>query len=69
MYGWYSMADPNVSTAPTLAMECGQCLPLSDVQLKGKHCQKFQCHIGSSQVMMVQILYSVFTFSIAVSYS
>ena len=30
----------NVSTTPITAMGCRQCLPLSVVQLKGKHCQK-----------------------------
>ena len=29
---------PNVSTTPITAMGCRQCLPLSVVQLKGKHC-------------------------------
>ena len=31
---------PNVSTTPITAMGCRQCLPLSVVQLKGKHCRK-----------------------------
>ena len=31
--------SPNVSTTPIKAMGCQQCLPLSVVQLKGKHCQ------------------------------
>ena len=30
--------SPNVSTTPITAMGCWQCLPLSVVQLKGKHC-------------------------------
>ena len=30
----------NVSTTPIMAMGCRQCLPLSVVQLKGKHCKK-----------------------------
>ena len=34
---------PNVSTTPIRAMECRQCLPLSVVQLKGKHCGKLHC--------------------------
>ena len=29
---------PNVSTTPIMAMGCRQCLPLSVVPLKGKHC-------------------------------
>ena len=33
-------AGPNVSTTPITAMGCRQCLPLSVVQLKGKHCRK-----------------------------
>ena len=32
--------SPNVSTTPITAMGCWQCLSLSVVQLKGKHCQK-----------------------------
>ena len=38
-----SSHSPNVSTTPITAMECRQCLPLSDVQLKGKHCRKPHC--------------------------
>jgi hypothetical protein len=34
---------PNVSTTPITAMGCRQCLSLSVVQLKGKHCQKPHC--------------------------
>ena len=34
----------NVSTTPIKAMECRQCLPLSVVQLRGKYCQKPNCH-------------------------
>ena len=34
---------PNVSTTPIMAMGCRQCLPLSVVQLKGKHCRKPHC--------------------------
>ena len=37
---------PNISTTPITAMECRQCLPLSVVQLKGKHCQKPHCCNG-----------------------
>ena len=36
----------NVSTTPITAMECGQYLPISVVQLKGKHCQKTHCCNG-----------------------
>ena len=36
----------NVSTTPVTAMGCRQCLPLSVVQLKGKHCRKPQCRNG-----------------------
>ena len=39
-----SVANSNVSTTPITAMGCGQCLPLSVVQLKGKHCRKPNCH-------------------------
>ena len=31
---------PNVSTTPITAMGCRQCLPLSVVHLKSKHCRK-----------------------------
>ena len=37
---------PNVSTTPIMAMGCQQCLPLSVVQLKGKHCPKPHCCNG-----------------------
>ena len=36
----------NVSTTPITAMRCRQCLPLSVVQLKGKHCRKPHCRNG-----------------------
>ena len=36
----------NVSTTPNMAMGCRQCLPLSVVQLKGKHCPKPHCCNG-----------------------
>ena len=35
---------PNVTTTPITAMGCLQCLPLSLVQLKGKHCRKPHYH-------------------------
>ena len=37
---------PNVSTTPITAMGCWQCLPLSVVQQKGKHCRKPHCPNG-----------------------
>ena len=37
---------PNVATTPITAMGCRQCLPISVVQLKGKHCQKPHCRDG-----------------------
>ena len=37
---------PNVSTTLITAMGCWQCLPLSVVQLKGKHCRKPHCRNG-----------------------
>ena len=37
---------PNVSTTPIMAMGCWQCLHLSVVQLKGKHCRKPHHHNG-----------------------
>ena len=36
----------NVSTTSITAMGCRQCLPLSVVQLKGKHCRKPHCRNG-----------------------
>ena len=36
----------NVPTTPITAMGCRQCLSLSDVQLKGKHCRKPHCRNG-----------------------
>ena len=33
----------NVSTTPITEMGCQQCLPLSVVQLKGKHCRNPHC--------------------------
>jgi hypothetical protein len=41
----YSLG-PNVSTTPITAMGCQQCLPLSVVHLKGKHCRKPHCRNG-----------------------
>ena len=41
-----SLQCPNVSTTPIMAMGCRQCLPLSVVQLKGKHCRKPHCRNG-----------------------
>ena len=38
--------SPNVSTTPITAMGCEQCLPISVVQLKGKHCRKPHCRNG-----------------------
>ena len=35
-----------VSTTPITAMGCQQCLPVSVVQLKGKHCQNPHCSNG-----------------------
>ena len=47
MQGSNSMKhSPNVSTTPITAMGCRQCLPLSVVQLKGKHCRKPHCSNG-----------------------
>ena len=37
---------PNESTTPITAMGCRQCLSLSVVQLKGKHCRKPHCCNG-----------------------
>ena len=37
---------PNVFKTPITSMGCRQCLPLSVVQLKGKHCRKLHCRNG-----------------------
>ena len=37
---------PKLSTTPITAMGYQQCLPLSVVQVKGKHCHKPHCHNG-----------------------
>ena len=42
----YCRDDSNVSTTPITAMGCLECLPLSDVQLIGKHCQSPHCLNG-----------------------
>ena len=41
-----NLHGPNVSTTPITAMGCKQCLSLSVVQLKGKHCRKPHCRNG-----------------------
>ena len=49
---------PNVSTTPITAMGCQQCLPLSVVQLKGKHCRKPRCRnevVDTFGLEMVQV--------------
>ena len=43
---WYHSHSPNVSTTPITEMGCRQCLPLSVVQLKGKHCRNPHCRNG-----------------------
>ena len=35
-----------IAQTPITAMGCQQCLPLSVVQLKGKHCRKPHCRNG-----------------------
>ena len=42
----YCSLSPNVSRTPITVMGCRQCLPLSVVQLKGKHCPKPHCRNG-----------------------
>ena len=41
-----AIESPNISTNPIMAMGCWQCLSLSVVQLKGKHCRKPHCRNG-----------------------
>ena len=40
------MSKPELSTTPVKAMGCLQCLPLSVVQLRGKHYRKPHCRNG-----------------------
>ena len=47
---------PNVSTTPITAMGCRQCLLLSVVQLKGKHCRKPHCRNGVVDTFGLSIL-------------
>jgi hypothetical protein len=42
----YTVPGPNVSTTPIMAIGCRQCLPLTVVQLKDKHCRKPHCRNG-----------------------
>ena len=41
------------STPPIMAMGWRQCLPLSVVQLKGKHCQKPNCRNGVVDIVPI----------------
>ena len=79
--GWngniYTKDCPNVSTTPIMAMGCRQCLPLSVVQLKGKHCRNgvvdtlghcFEMHqhddvlkVGSSFLPLLPAVYAMLT--------
>ena len=45
-FGKVKKPSPNVDTTPITEMRCRQCLPLSVVQLKGKHCGKPHCCNG-----------------------
>ena len=47
----------NVSTVPIMAMGCQQCLPLSVVQLKGKHHQKTHFRNGVVDTFGLELLY------------
>ena len=47
-----SQFDGNFNLLQT-AMGCRQCLPLSDIQLKGKHCRKPNCHNGGVECRYV----------------
>ena len=44
MWKFSSWLGPNLSTTHIMAMGCRQCLPLSVVQLKCKHCRQTHCH-------------------------
>ena len=48
-------ARPNVYTTPIKAIGCRQCLPISIVQMNGKHCRKPHCRNG---VVNTFLLYS-----------
>ena len=48
-----------VSTTPITAMGCRQCLPLSVVQLKGKHCRKPHCRNWVADTFEPWCFYSV----------
>ena len=56
---------PNVSTTLITAMGCQQCLPLSIVHLKGKHCQKPHCcngvvdHLGLGSIYTFDLFFLV----------
>jgi hypothetical protein len=46
MWKFSSWLGPNLSTTPIMEMGCRQCLPLSVVQLKCKHCWQIHCSNG-----------------------
>ena len=51
--------SPNVSTTPITAMRCRQCLPLSVVQLKGKHSRKPYCCNGVVDTFQLTLLFDL----------
>ena len=52
-------AYPNISTTPITVMGCRQCLPLSLVQLKGKHCRKLHCRYGVVECRYIRALSNI----------
>ena len=46
LYSNYTLQYKAGTTTPIMVMGCRQCLPLSVVQLKGKHCRKPHCRNG-----------------------
>ena len=59
----YNWPSPKVSTTPITAMGCQQCLSLSVVHLKGKHCRKPYCRnevvdtFGPSTTVVLPVSY------------
>ena len=61
----YRRLCPNVSTTPITAMGCRQCLPLSVVQLKGKHCRKPHCRNGVVDTFGLWLHFGITSFAYA----
>ena len=57
---------PNVSTTPITAMGCRQCLSLSVLQLKGKHCRKPHCHNGVIDMFRQKPMYIYYVVAVLI---